>query len=660
MKQDKTNVDLTLDDHRKFGKEQTLKALDDLQVYVDGKKYVDMKATENQQWWRLRHWSVIGGETNEARKAGLEVGSAWAVNSLLNKHADIMDSFPKPNVLPREADDETEAQLLTDIIPAILEQNDYEQIFRQSAWDFCIDGAAIKGVFWDTAKHDGLGDIAITNVDVHNLFWKPGISDLQDSDKVYHVSIEDIDVARAKWPKIANKIGPQDSGRITRYIHDDNIDVSHCCEVVDMYYKRQMSTPVYMEGIDEEGNPTQVKVHEIPRTVMHLAIFVNAELAWCSENEPGYENGFYEHGKFPFVIARLFPVKDSPWGFGYLDIMKHPQKDIDKLDQAIIKNALMKARKRFWVRKNANIDPDEFADWDNELIEVGAGELGEAIKGVDVDDVPSGAMNHLMNKIEELKETSGNRDFNQGGVSGGITAASAVAALQEAGSKMSRDMNKELYRAERELYYMVIELIRQFYSEPRDFRTMGDNGDMRFVTFSNAGIVEQDTRLPDGTVRHRRPVFDIQVSAEKQSPFSRAAQNETVKELYGMGLFAPENAISALVCIDALDFEGKDKIRQQIQDNATMLQQFQAAMQLINQLAMADPMIGQMAAQAGLIDPQMMAMQQQTPAESQPQQSHPPNNDGTAEDRAARGISRTDNSMATQARLRAANLTQPR
>lgn len=655
MNEDKKNVDLVYDGHTKFGEDQVNKALTDLDVYIDAKRVIDMKATENQQWWRLRHWSVIGGETNEAQKAGIEVGSAWAVNSLLNKHADIMDSFPKPNVLPREADDENEAKLLTDIVPAILEQNDYEEVFRRSAWDFCIDGAAIKGVFWDSSKHDGLGDVAITNVDVHNLFWQPGISDIQDSDKVFHVSIEDIDAVRAKWPKIANKIGPQDSGRIIKYIHDDNIDTSYCAEVIDMYYKVPVLEPVYMDGIDAEGNPTQIKIHDIPKTVVHLAIFVNAELAFCSENEPGYENGFYEHGKFPFVISRLFPVKDSPWGFGYLDIMKHPQKDIDKLDQAIIKNAMMKARKRFWVRKNANIDPDKFADWNEELVEVAAGELGDAVRGIDVDDVPSGAMNHLMNKIEELKETSGNRDFNQGGVSGGITAASAVAALQEAGSKMSRDMNKELYRAERELYYMIIELVRQFYSEPRSFRTVDRNGDLRFIQYSNAGIVEHETRLPDGSVRHVRPIFDISVSAEKQSPFSRAAQNETAKELYGMGLFEPERAIPALVCLDMMDFDGKDKIRQQIQENATMLQQFQAAMQLIGQLAMADPMIGQLAMQAGLLAPeQMAAMQQQAPQPGQP------SGNGTPEERAARATTGGDNSQAAKARVRAANLTQPR
>jgi hypothetical protein len=165
-------------------------------------------------------------------------------------------------------------------------------------------------------------------------------------------------------------------------------------------------------------------------------------------------------------------------------------------------------------------------------------------------------------------------------------------------------MNKELYRGAREEYYLVIELMRQFYSEPRAFRITGDFGDYRFIQYSNAGIVDKDLMLPDGTIRHRRPVFDILVSAEKQSPFSRAAQNETAKELYGMGLFAPENDIPALECLDMMDFEGKDKVMQQVQENGMRMRQMEAAMQFIQQISMMSPEIGQMAMQQGLVDPE--------------------------------------------------------
>ena len=621
-----------------FGEEEIEQALDDLKEYAAGKASIDNKATENQEWWKLRHWAVIG-EKNVSQRANVNFGSAWAINSLLNRHADIMDSFPKPNILPREADDEVEAKLLTSIVPVVLEQNDYEAVYRQKGWDFVIDGGAITGIFWDSTKRDGMGDIAITNVDVHNLAWKPGISDLQDSDKVFYVSLENIDSVKARFPKIADKIGPQDTGIVTRYLHDDNIDYTNVVEVINMYYKKTVMLPVKMKGRDEEGNETEVVIHTIPKTILHLAIIVNDQLAFCSENEPGYELGYYEHGQYPFVISRLFPIKDSPWGFGYLDIMKNPQKDIDKLDQAIIRNAMMKARPRYWAKKNANINVDEFADWDNEIVEVATGELGDSVRKIDVDDVPAGAMNHLVNKIDELKETSGNRDFNQGGTSAGVTAAASIAALQEAGSKLSRDVNKELYRGTREEYYLIIELMRQFYAEPRSFRVENGMGGYEFMQFSNAGIVGEDTPLPDGTIRHKRPVFDILVTAEKQSPFSRAAQNETIKELYGMGLFQPENAIPALVCLDGMDFEGKDKIKQQVQNNAIMLQQFQAAMQLIQQQSMLDPAFGMMAMQAGVLDPEQVAMMQQ----AQAQAPSGPQNGGTPEDRAqSSGLSYAD------------------
>lgn len=652
--------DFILDDDRKFTKDDAKKALEALEVYKQGKAYVDAKATENQIWWRLRHWQSIK-EQNEGVKADVGVGSAWAVNSIINKHADMMDSFPAPNILPREADDEMEAKALTEVIPAILAQNDYEEVYRNMAWDFAIDGAAITGVFWDSTKHDGMGDIAISNVDVHNVFWKPGIRDIQESDKVYHVSLEDVDVLRKKWPNIADKIGPNEKGTITKYMHDDNIDTTHCAEVVEMYYKKTEMRPVDLDGMDEEGNPTKIHITDVPRPILHYAVIIGSEVAFCSENEQGYENGYYEHGKYPFVIRRLFPVKDSPYGFGYLDIMKNPQKDIDKLDQAVIKNAMAKARPRYWGKKNAAIDMEKFADWNQEIVEVGSGDLGKDIQLIEVQDVPAGAINHLANKIDELKEVSNNRDFNQGGISGGVNAASAIAALQEAGSKTSRDLNKEIYRGCREEYYLVIELIRQFYTEPRSFRIDDGNGRFEFIYFSNANIVDEDVVLPDGSgVRHRRPVFDIEVSAEKQSPFSRAAQNETIKELYGMGMFAPENALPALVTIDAMQFEGKERLMQKIQENATILQQYNAAMSLIMNLAMQDPMIGQMAMQAGLASPEMMAdmetSRQQAQAQAQPQRSK---DVGTAEERAAANVKAGDNSQAAKARIRAANMTQP-
>ena len=144
-----------------------------------------------------------------------------------------------------------------------------------------------------------------------------------------------------------------------------------------------------------------------------------------------------------------------------------------------------------------------------------------------------------------------------------------------------------------------------------------------------------------------RSIFDIQVVAEKQSPFSRAAQNETVKELYGMGLFAPANAEPALVCLDAMEFEGKESIKQQIQENSLLMQQVQRMQQVIMQ---ADAMLPQLqlAAQAGLSEPQAQQQPQAVASRSK--------EEGTAEERAAKND--TDSTLAAKARTKAAKQAQ--
>ena len=595
-----------------------------LNEYKDGKTTVDMKATENQEWWRLRHWNVIQGKT-EASKAKVEVGSAWAVNSILNKHADFMDSFPKANVLAREADDEEEAQILSKILPAIEEHTDAEQVYNTAGYDFLIDGTAITAVLWDPMAHDGMGDIKKTNVDIHNVFWQPGIEDIQQSKYFFDVSVADVNDVKLQYPDIADRIGGGKQGFITEYIHDDNINHQNDIEIINCYYKKLEMRPVLI-NID----PQTVAQHLVPREILHMAIIIGDQCVFCSEDNPEYQDGFYKHGKYPYVFRKCFPVKDSPCGFGYLDIMKYPQRDIDKLDQAIMKNTMMKAKSRWWVKKNADINKEAFADWNEEIVEVGSGDLGSAVQQMDVDTLPAIVETHLEAKIDELKEISGNRDFSQGSTASGVTAASAIAALQEAGSKLSRDINKAMYRGSREEYYLEIELIRQFYTEPRTFRIDDGSGRYEYMDYSNVNIAPQDITTPEGT-RHKKSIFDLEVSAEKQSPFSRASQNETAKELYQMGLFAPDNATSALVCLDMMEFEGKEKIKQQIQQNDTFMQQFQQMQQLIIQLS------PEAAVQMGLVDPNQVMM-----AQNANNGATGVSEEGTAEDRAAKKTTNTD------------------
>lgn len=589
-----------------------------LKEYQQGKQLIDAKATANQEWWRMRHWGQMQSSEADEEKAT----SAWLFNSIINKHADIMDNYPKPNILPRSPQMEKEAKRLSEIIPIIDDRNDYEKIYDSKAYDLLIDGGCVTTVIWDNSLNDGMGDIVTKIVDIHNIFWEPGIEDIQDSAYVFVSKLVDNDVLEEQYPQMRGKSGGIKT--TTEYINkDENPDPIKKSEVWDMYYKKTIRTVV-------EESDTGERAERVD-TLLHFVKFCNGVLLYASENDKALKDrGWYDHGKYPFVVTPLFKIKESPWGFGYVDVMKSPQAQIDRLDQLILKNAIMVGRKRWAVKESAEINPEDFADWSKTLIKVSgsASSLDDCMKEISVDSIPAFVVQHKTNMIDQLKETSGNRDVSQGSTQSGVTAATAIAALQEAGSKLSRDINRVLYRSRRDEDFLKVELIRQFYTEPRAFRIDNNDGSYTFVEYDSS------------TISGRDAVFDIKINAEKQSPFSRAAQNETMKELYGMGLFAPANAEPALTCLDGMEFEGIDKIKEEVKNKSLMMQQFQMMQAAIMQADAAFPQLG-IAAMAGLAQPQPTAATQQRASSEE----------GTAEERAAR--TETDSTRTAKARVAA-------
>ena len=521
------------------------KALETLKKYKEGKTSLEKRIVENEQWFKMRHWDNIQGSE------GNENSSAWLFNSIANKHADAMDNYPAVSCLPREESDRKAAQILSQILPVVFERNGFEKIYSDAWWYKLKAGTAVYGVFWNPLKSNGLGDIEIKQVDILNIFWEPGIKDIQKSKSLFHVELINNDTLLSMYPFLSGKLGSSNI-EISKYVYDDTVDTSEKSAVIDMYYKIIKNGAQYV----------------------HYCKICNGELLYASENDPIYlERGFYDHGKYPFVFDTLFVEEGTPCGFGYIDIMKDAQKQIDMLGNALVRNAAMATNPRYFINSSGAVNEEEFADWTNNFVHVSGSNLGEdSIREIKLSGIPEVYLGILNGKIDELKETSGNRDFSQGGVSSGVTAASAIAALQEAGGKLTRDMVKGGYRAFADLNKLAVELVRQFYDEPRFFRIVGPNGNEEFIAYDNTEIRVRNQGVEFGVeVGTRKPVFDIKVCAEKASPFSKISQNELALQLYNSGFFNPEMRSQALIAIGMMDFEGKENVISRISNGGVIL-----------------------------------------------------------------------------------------
>ena len=546
-----------------IGKEEVAAAMETLRKYKDGKTNLEQRVIDNERWWKMQHWSLIRQQSKNAGDP--EPVSGWLFNCLVNKHADAMDNYPAPNVLPREASDEQDAKILSDILPVVFEQNDFELTYSNMWWYKLKTGTGVTGVFWDQAKNNGLGDIDIRELDMLNLFWQPGITDIQKSANLFHVELVDAYRIKEQYPELKDP-GTEAAITLAKYVYDDTVDTTDKTVVVDWYYK-----------LNSNG-----------KTVLHYCKFCNGQVLYASQNDPEYaERGFYDHGKYPVVFDVLFPEAGSPAGFGYVDVCKDAQIYIDKLDQVILKHAVMGARQRFFSKGDGAINEAEFADWTKDFVHYsGNGNPQDSIMPIEIAPLNGTYVDVRALKIEEMKETSGNRDFAQGGTSGGVTSGTAIAQLAEAGNKLSRDMIKSAYRAYRQVTYLVIDLMRQFYEESRYFRVIGERGQMQFVQFTGRQIAEKTIDpaygLQDG---FRVPIFDVEISAQKQSPFSTVVQNERAMQLYSAGFFDPQLADQSLAALDMMTFDGIEKVRDRIAQNGTLFQQVQQMQQQMAQMA---------------------------------------------------------------------------
>lgn len=550
-----------------IGKEAIRTAVATLQKYKEGKANLERRIIENDKWYKLRHWECMRGDNADDVKPT----SAWLFNCIANKHADAMDNFPAPNVLPREEGDKFEAEMLTSIIPVILDQNNIEGTYDDVVNKWLTSGTGVFATLWDSSKLNGLGDISIEKIDLLSLFWESGITDIQRSKNLFSVELADNDVLIGKYPQLAGKLTTPTID-VAKYSYDDSVDTTNKSVVVDWYYKKTNS----------QG-----------KTVLHYCKFVNEEILFATENEPEYkERGFYDHGRYPFTFVNLFKLEGTPCGFGYIDVGKSAQEYIDRGNQSIMENMLANTKPRHFVRDDGAVNEAEYADLTRPFVHVKGNLSNDSIMpiiGKPLNDIYVAVIN---NKVDELKETTGNRDISTGGTTSGVTAASAIAAMQEAGSKLSRDANKAMYRAFKAVCLDVIELIRQFYTLPRCFRIMGQNGVAKFVNYSNAGILPQEQPSLFGEqMGTRLPLFDVEITAQKQSPYSKMAQNEMALQFYASGFFNPQLADQALACLDMMDFDRKDFVVQKISQNGTMYQQMmqmQAQMMQLGAIVDAD------------------------------------------------------------------------
>ena len=597
----------------KIGAEEVRRASETLRKYKEGKARLEQKIIANEEFWKLRQWNYMNDGVDDFKPA-----TAWLWSCIQSRYSDAMDSFPTCNFQPRQEDDKGEAKKLSAIVPIILEHNRYEDVYSDVVWYTLKHGGSVQGIFWDGSKHNGLGDIAVKKIDFINFFWESGITDIQESQNIFNTELVANSILEQRYPQCKGKLGKK-TVTLAKYLYDDNVDTSDKSVVVDWYYhtyvngKKTLQYCKYVNDVvlyateNEINGPEKVTVD--PETGIPITVPLGKSMA---------ERGLYDHGLYPFVTMSLYPIEGSICGYGLTDIGRDTQIQIDQLNKAVTDNAMEGATPRYFVRDDGSINLKEYNDKSKKFVRV-EGNLGEEnIRPIDHKPLDSIYVNFLTQKIEELKYVTSNQDSNNGVAPSGITAASAIAALQETAGKNARSTNKTFHRAYRDVCYQIVELIRQFYDVPRTFRINPDGMQEQFVQYDNKGLVPQAQDTMGIDTGLRTPEFDIDVTSERANPYKKMEINEMALSFYNAGFFNPQMTDQALACLNMMDFVKKEEVMQKISENGTLTEMLvryqQLALELAHQISpeLGEQVANQILTQGGQPLPEAMGMEADT------------------------------------------------
>jgi len=470
--------------------------------------------------YRGDHWrDVPVTDANEPRPVTPVIQS-----TIENIRADLDDYVPEAVV----AADGSRYGELADVMTHIVKENHlrcaYDEEFRLLTHDLLVDGYAVQEAGFDPDALSGVGAAFLRRVDVGGIMFDPLCDDIQEGRAVFKYTRRTVDWLKSHYPDKAELI------KADEFYWDTDPEGL----IVPRYDKCVLLIECWLRDYDEK-----TRKHSVNMVLMAGGQILEDTRKTC-------ENGCYAHGRYPFIVTTLFPRKGSPLGFGFVDMFETAQLYSDKLDQIVMKNALLASHNKLLITSASGFDADDLRDWSKEV------HKGDNLGGVtwfSTAPLPAYLINYIADMRDLIKEESGSNEWSRGMTNYGVVSGTAISALQEKSSKRSRMAAKSLHNAFRRAVEQELELERQFALGLRCAHEC-----MAMCQPQRAAEAEALAR--DMMQLDRMPVsVRVTVKVQKQTGFSQLNNNETVFRLVETGMITPA------VGLELLSFEGKEQAK---------------------------------------------------------------------------------------------------
>ena len=484
--------------------------------------------------------------------------------------ADILQEEPEIVIHPDATGSKISAQVLARVANQELSSCRFGAQWKPTIHDILVGGWTVFESGFDPDMNIGNGGTYIRNVVNTNFMCDPETVDIQEGRACFKFVRRPRDWFAQRFPDQYD------------YMTDDldiqSTDTYSAITVPTSSDKRLRMIEMWVRIYNPKTNKHQVHFVQVAG---HQVLYNSAD---------DYPNGYYDHGEYPFVVIPLFPEKGSALGFGIVDLYKDQQRYADKLDQFILKNAFLASANRLLNTDASGFKDEDLADWSKEIVH------GDQIGGLqwfDTKPLPGYLFDYVLMKRQGIKEGSGANDQAQGKTGNGVTAKSAIAALQEMATKRSRGTAAVLHEGFKVAARQMLAVLRQHTTMTREVTVILEGHEFAFnydKTQIKPKMVDGKVLtkseyesffrvIRDGLKKRELPIeYFVDVKTARQTEYDKMANNELVYEL--MARVPNADPVLMLELLDIPDKERYiEKIRLAQQGGMMALQQQNAQLQ---------------------------------------------------------------------------------
>ncbi len=419
--------------------------------------------------------------------------------------ADQIDNMPEAVLVPEREETMRSAEEMSDVVGYVLYQTGWAGKYQKLMEDAIVTGTGVAQVYWDDDLEDGQGMAGVLIWHPEDFYPDPMAEDIQDGRGCFKVTHTTVAWIEERYPHVRGYVEEERDAWSEGCFEAPEGDRS--CELLEFWYKQY-----------DAGSR---------RTTVHMAQFAGRALLYSTQTGYGVEggkgafkDGVYAHGKYPFTLYRYRTVWRRPFGSGLIDDYRETQNAIDRYQKYIDDNARLSSVQRHFIRRGSGISAEDVADMSRTIVEWEGNDIREVLQTVQAAPLNGQVYQMMQYLVDNMKQDCGQTQFNRGEGGGGVTAATAIQALQDAGGKIMRWHTAMFKESFREMIEQMLFVLSEYMEPGRTLRIVdgwetGDEMRERKVTLTAAG----EKGLP-------RPAYTVRVQVQKSNPLQVQADNE--------------------------------------------------------------------------------------------------------------------------------------